>query len=270
LKGVAIVRFFIVLSSVFATWFLMVAPALAQSPKDLSYVCKLPAIKGTVYFVNTIEKRYVYNDNASLSGQAVKLHGTPGNGSVMFSKVPVQGKSVRVTILSNGAATTSLDVVDDPSVTGVYGNSAKKMAHPWGSCKLTSLDDPQPAVAVKKKSKSPHGETMTNNVEPMKVKKGRIGSAPGCLVPHENDGGLYEWRNVCSYRVVAFAINYFRGVPLSDDFREVDPGRLFISNARKPYPAEAIWCKAPYEPAQPIDERYFNKPTDQLPDCVLP
>lgn len=240
----------------------------AESAKDKSYVCNLPAIPGKVYFRNSIGKHYIYNINGSMNGQRVKLFGTPEKGSIMFSRVPVQGKLVRVTILDNGAATTSLDLLDDPSVTGIYGNSAKKVAHKWGACKLISLDSPEPAV-VKKRNVAPKSEPTSARVESPKIKKDSAGVVKGCLVEYDNGGNLYSWRNNCNFDLVAVTLSYVHNERYHGNFHVIPPGETMWSDATKPFRAEIVACKFPYEPARPIDDRYYNRSADQLPDCVL-
>ncbi|KAB0494034.1 hypothetical protein [Pseudomonas vancouverensis] len=259
--------------------------------KENSFVCKLPAIPGTVYFKNVIGKQYNFNQDGSAGGDRVRLLGTPGNGSVTFSGIPYNGKSVRVTILPDGSATTSLDAIDDPSAPGIYGDASKKLAHHWGKCTIKALPNPElmsakwekahPPQAAKIKSVSASSTIRsstptTSKSEPStnaqsKEHQKQFGRADGCLI----DAGIQDtvnWQNHCNFLVYAVAVSYRAEGPIgSPEVHEVPPSGYMGAPAGNDssYRSEVFACKAPYMPAMPVDERYFNKAPTNLPPCEL-
>lgn len=249
----------------------LLQPALAGPPKQLVYTCNFPAISGAVYFWKTDAKHYFFSasSDSSANDPPVKAFGTPGNGSMTFSRVPAAGKSITVTILANGAATTSLDTVVDPTMRGVYGSSGKKVAHKWGECLRGD------SVSQTSTNATVSGVSPPTSPPPRKNKENES-AAHGCMQPVGDLSQwvkVSEWKNVCNFNVNAVAITYGVGFNTSTgvsqtDVHLVEPGGLLSANGGPPLISEIFTCKAPFSPQEPIDSRYWHKAVSDLPDCV--
>ncbi|MBH3433669.1 MULTISPECIES: hypothetical protein [Pseudomonas] len=259
-----------------------------DTSNEKSFVCQLPAMPGKVYFKNVVGKQYNFNQDGSVGGERVRMLGTPGNGSVTFSGISYNGKSVRVTILPDGSATTSLDVVDDPSAPGIYGDASKKLAHRWGKCTIKVLPNPDSMQAKWEKAhpkptkiKAISTASTAGNSNPSTTKRESPANtqlrdqnwrADGCLSNTGNQQYTVNWQNLCSFKLNAVAVSYRSEGPIgSIEVHPVPPNGYISAPAGtdSSYRSEVFACKAPYSPSMPVDLRYYNKAPADLPPCEL-